>query len=259
MILKKVKKAIKLYDPRNLYSLSIRVMRLENKLNTMINNPNRLWLEINKDERMDALIEDDDYTNPIRRNFHLDRYNFALDFVKDKNVADVACGTGYGTRLLLEKGMAKHCIGVDIDEATVSYAQKTHNVKGSKFVCSPAENVPLKNNSIDTLVSFETLEHVSDENILIEEFFRILKPGGKLIISTPNEWPLSMMSHHTKEYDLEEFKRVLETKFEIKRLFNQNSGHNWKYNHNQERGMIITTDKNKALAECFIAICEKKV
>ena len=53
MILKKVKKAIKLYDPRNLYSLSIRVMRLENKLNTMINNPNRLWLEINKDERMD--------------------------------------------------------------------------------------------------------------------------------------------------------------------------------------------------------------
>ena len=40
MILKKVKKAIKLYDPRNLYSLSIRVMRLENKLNTLINNPN---------------------------------------------------------------------------------------------------------------------------------------------------------------------------------------------------------------------------
>jgi ubiquinone/menaquinone biosynthesis C-methylase UbiE len=267
MNFKKIIKILKLYHPRYIYSLSNRVMNLErelkkmddieNKMDLLINNPDRLWLERNKDERMDALIDDDKYTHPIRRDFHLDRYKFALQFIEGKVVADIASGTGYGTRILLEQGKALKCVGVDIDEKAVLYAKKKHAVKGSEFVCSSAENVPLENNSIDTIVSFETLEHVHDENILIGEFFRILKPGGKLIISTPNKWPLSMMSHHTKEYDLEEFKRVLKTKFEIESVFNQNSGHNWEYNHNQKTGIVNTTNENKELAECYIAVCLK--
>ena len=85
-----------------------------------------------------------------------------------------------------------------------------------------------------------------------------LKKDGLFIVSTPNSWPLSIAPFHTKEYDLDEFKRVLETKFEIESIYNQNSGTPWKYNHNEKRGIVVTTDENKNLAECFIAVCKKK-
>ncbi|HEX9600246.1 MAG TPA: class I SAM-dependent methyltransferase [Mariniflexile sp.] len=265
--MKKIIKLLKLYDPRYLNSLSKRISILEKELNKLtkfekdldllIDNPEKLWLDRNKAERMDALINDDEYTHKTRRDFHLDRYKFASEFVKGKIVADIACGTGYGTRILLEKGNAKKCTGIDIDENTVLYSQRKHGINGSEYICASADDLPLENDSIDIIVSFETLEHVIDENLVLNEFFRVLKPKGRLIISTPNKWPLSIMPYHTKEYDLKEFKRVLNTKFKIENVYNQNSGHFWKYNHNQDRGIIQTTDKIKDLAECFIAVCIK--
>lgn len=227
------------------------------KMNYFFKSSDFKWLDKNKMERMDALVEDDNYTAKMRRDFHLDRYKFAADFVRGMDVMDIACGTGYGTRIILELGQAKKCIGIDIDEDAVLYAQKNHKVLGSQFIASAAENVSIESDFADVIVSFETIEHVQDEHLLISEFHRLLKKGGLLIISTPNKWPLAIAPYHTKEYDLEEFKKVLNSKFEIEYVYNQNSGTPWEYNHNQETGIVITTKENEDLAECYIAICKK--
>jgi 2-polyprenyl-3-methyl-5-hydroxy-6-metoxy-1,4-benzoquinol methylase len=261
-------KYLKFLHPRYIVLLSNRISHLEKELsrikqlekdfNDFVIKPDNVWLEKCKEERMDALIDDDNYTKPGRREFHIDRYKFASKYVKNKLVADIACGTGYGTRVVLEDGKALKCIGVDIDEKAVLYAKKKHTVKGSEFICSSAENVHLESESFDVIVSFETLEHVHDETVLLGEFYRLLKPNGLLIISTPNEWPLSIAKYHTKEYDLEEFEKVLKTKFEIQKMYNQNSGDSGReYNHSQPKGIIETTSKNKGLAECYIAVCKK--
>ena len=261
-------KYLKFLHPRYIVLLSNRITHLEKELsrikqlekdfNDFVIKPDNVWLDKCKEERMDALIDDDNYTKPERREFHIDRYKFASNYVKNKVVADIACGTGYGTRVVLEDGDALKCVGVDIDYKAVLYAKRKHAVKGSEFICSSAENVPLEAESFDVIVSFETLEHVHDETFLISEFYRLLKSNGLLIISTPNEWPLSIAKYHTKEYDLEEFEKVLKTNFEIQKMYNQNSGDSGrKYNHSQPKGIIETTTKNKELAECYIAVCKK--
>lgn len=266
--MKRILKLLKLYHPKNISTLSNKVARLEKEiakivklekdLDVLIDNPDKLWLEKNKMERMDAMINDDEYTNKLRREFHLDRYRFALEFVKGKEVADIASGTGYGSRMILEEGYALKCTGIDIDKNAIYYAQKKHNVNGSEFICSSAENIPLNTESVDIIVSFETIEHVPDESLIINEFFRLLKKGGKLIISTPNSWPLTIAPYHTKEYDLKEFRRILKSKFKIESVYNQNSGTPWEYNHMQKQGITKTTEENKDLAECFIAVCTKE-
>ncbi|MEZ6096634.1 MAG: class I SAM-dependent methyltransferase [Pirellulaceae bacterium] len=128
---------------------------------------------------------------------------------------------------------------------------------GIEFCCADALNTGLDNNSVDVVVSFETLEHVPHDEQLIAEFLRILKPGGLLICSTPNQWPLEIAPYHVKEYDLKEFKRVLETQFSVVEMFNQNSGTAFQFNREQGKGVIPTTEDNQYLAECFVAVAQK--
>lgn len=83
----------------------------------------QFWLYDNKEERMDAT----NYLfNESRRAFHLARYEFASNYCHGKEVADIACGTGYGTKLIAEKGEAKSVIGVDICAEAITYATSVH-------------------------------------------------------------------------------------------------------------------------------------
>lgn len=112
--------------------------------------------------------------------------------------------------------------------------------------------------SFDIIVSFETIEHVPNDLDLLKEFHRILRPGGILVCSTPNEWPIKIATHHVREYNKDSFCRLLNNYFELDGLYNQNSGDLSAFNHGQPFGIIETTNENHALAECFIAVCKKK-
>lgn len=212
------------------------------------------WLLSNRGERMDAMLP---LFDEGRRRFHLERYEFAAKYAKEKKVADIACGTGYGSRLLSEKGRALNVVGVDVSEDAVTYARKKHSPKGVKFIVAPGEKSGLATAEYDLVVSFETIEHVEDADFLIEEFARILKPGGVLICSVPNQWPLEQTPHHVKEYDYSSFQDLLSEHFDVAGMFNQNSGSNVEFNRGQPAGIIETTNENKFLAECFIAVCRK--
>jgi SAM-dependent methyltransferase len=214
-----------------------------------------LWLQENRLERMDATVE---IFDPQRREFHLDRYRFAARRVRGRQVLDCACGTGYGVRMLRESGGAAWVVGIDIDDKAIQYACQNHQVDATIFICSSGDRLPLADDSVDIVTSFETIEHVPDDVALVEEFYRVLRADGILIISTPNQWPLAGTPHHVREYDRSSFLKVLEPRFECAELYNQNSGSDTPLNHGQLQGIAVTTAANEPHAECYIAICRRR-
>ena len=96
-------------------------------------------------------------------------------------VLEVGCNRGY---LLSElQKYADYVYGVDIDEGVIACAkQKGHNV----VVCS-ANNLSLPSEMFDAVFSVHTIEHVPDLHGAVREFWRVLKPGGTLIMVYPYE------------------------------------------------------------------------
>jgi len=228
--------------------------KIKNFYEDILYDQTKIWLYQNREERMDASLG---IFNESRRQFHLSRYDFACKISQNKVVADIACGTGYGTELLIKTGNAIKVYGVDISSDAINYARTHHSSQETEYICSSGENTGLGDETIDMVVSFETIEHVPNYHDLLKEFSRILKPGGILVCSTPNEWPIEIATHHVREYNRSTFIALLSNWFEIDKLYNQNSGGTSPFNHAQEMGIIETTDNNFSLAECFIAVCKK--
>jgi 2-polyprenyl-3-methyl-5-hydroxy-6-metoxy-1,4-benzoquinol methylase len=91
---------------------------------------------------------------------HQIRYEFAKPCCVSKNVLDVACGMGYGAYLLAEA--ARQVTGIDFDQATIEYAHRYYKRSNLAYLVGDAMALPFPKASYDTVVSFETLEHLSD-------------------------------------------------------------------------------------------------
>jgi len=240
---------------KKIMELEKRLARQEELLNMIVSDESVLWLYQNKEERMDATKHCFDEK---RRQFHLQRYKFACSRVNGKVVADIACGTGYGSRLLMEEGRAKSVTGIDIDEDAIKYAGRKHKVDGVTFKAASADRTDEASGFYDVVISFETIEHVPDDCAMLVEFARILKPGGLLVCSTPNSWPVDISQHHLRTYDMNAISNVLDSKFVVEKFYNQNSGSDFIYNHNQPAGIVETDKSNYKNAECYIVVCRRK-
>ena len=120
---------------------------------------------------------------------HLSRYRWAANFCHNADVLDIPCGTGYGSRILSEVGPGFNVYrGVDIDGESIHYAQDNYALPGARFFQGDMTKIELAPNSIDKILCFEGIEHISmdDKVLFINEMWRILRPGGTFIISTPN-------------------------------------------------------------------------
>ena len=153
---------------------------------------------------------------------HEARYVFAGKFVTGKRILDVACGTGMGTKYLSAAGAASS-VGLDIDPAAVSFATKLYGE--CEFAQCDVARLCIASASIDVVVSFETIEHLKDQAKFLSECHRVLKPGGVLICSTPNQtltkWGPG--NHfHVRELTVEEFARMVSSQFGDVQLFSQN-------------------------------------
>ena len=115
---------------------------------------------------------------------HWQRYKWVAGKFEGKKVLDISCGTGYGSELLaLNKN---EVTGIDISAEAVEYAQK--HFKKPKFHVGNAEDLSIyADNSIDGVVSFETIEHLDHPEKFISEVRRVLKRGGKFYGSVPRE------------------------------------------------------------------------
>ena len=88
---------------------------------------------------------------------HLHRYAIVSNYITGKVVLDIASGEGYGSNLMSEK--ASFVYGVDIDDNTIDKAKLKYKKKNLEFKTGRANEIPIEDNSIDVVVSFETLEH----------------------------------------------------------------------------------------------------
>ena len=143
---------------------------------------------------------------------HVHRYRFASRFVVGKEVLDVASGEGYGTFALLRAG-ASAVIGVDRSAEACEHARQKYGVDARP---GDAQRIPLPDDSVDVVVSFETIEHVEDPNAFLDECQRVLRPGGTLVISTPNASVYGSLvdnPFHCSELDENQFQRLLEARF----------------------------------------------
>ena len=114
---------------------------------------------------------------------HLHRYAIAREVVAGRDVLDIACGEGYGSALLAQS--AKSVVGVDVDPNAVAHAASKYGGGNARFLHGECVAIPAGEASVDVVVSFETIEHISEHEVFLSEIRRVLRPGGLVIISTP--------------------------------------------------------------------------
>lgn len=163
-------------------------------------------------ERLDFQV---DAYNPVEATIHLTRYLNAQPYVTGKRVLDAACGEGYGSALMKQWG-AKSVVGVDISEEAVETAKTLFSKKGIEYLQHNVEELPFSDASFDMVVSLETIEHLDHPDIFLHELRRVVKEGGTIIISCPNDQYYAdnvsdySNPYHKRRYNFYEFREMAE-------------------------------------------------
>lgn len=155
---------------------------------------------------------------------HLHRYHFAARFCAGKQVVDVACGEGYGSQIL--SGVADSVTGIDISAEAVAHAAGRYGSDRLRFVEASAALLPLEDDSVDVVVSFETIEHHDQHEEMLSEIRRVLRPGGMLIMSSPNKQRYSIdpgyeNPYHVKELFRHELIELIQRYFPQQQVYSQ--------------------------------------
>ncbi|WP_291781068.1 class I SAM-dependent methyltransferase [Cecembia sp.] len=148
----------------------------------------------------DQLISD----NPIHQRL-LKAYIAAKPWIKG-SLLEIGCGEGRGVEVLIEN--AQDYLGIDKIQEVVDRLTKKYPQANFKQAFIPPF-AGIADNSFDTVVSFQVIEHIQDDRLFLEEINRVLKPGGKAIISTPNiRHTLSRNPWHIREYNAKQLREL---------------------------------------------------
>lgn len=105
---------------------------------------------------------------------------------RGEKVIDLGCGTGYYLFLLSNLPTNLDLTGFDNDNRVMNEAKYSLSDKNIDFVVGDLHKMPFINNSFNKAVASEVLEHVQDDELVLKEIYRLLKPGGILVISAPS-------------------------------------------------------------------------
>jgi ubiquinone/menaquinone biosynthesis C-methylase UbiE len=155
---------------------------------------------------------------------HFHRYAMVLELARGKDVLDIACGEGYGTAALAL--VARTAIGVDLDPDSVRHASARYMAMNVGFRAGDCTQIPAGDASFDVAVSFETIEHLTEQERMLGELKRVLRPDGLLVISSPNKLVYSdgrsfQNPFHRRELYFHEFRDMLRSFFPKVRIFGQ--------------------------------------
>lgn len=171
---------------------------------------------------------------------HYHRYLLTRKLAVDKTVLDIACGEGYGSNLLSD--VAASVTGVDISSDAISHAESTYHKENVKFLQGSCADIPVPDNSVDLVVSFETIEHHDQHEEMMSEIKRVLKADGMLVISSPDKKEYSDIpgyknEFHVKELFLSEFDQLLRSRFKKVIMYGQRV---------KAGSLIVPVDKNQS-------------
>ena len=151
------------------------------------------------------------------------RYQKIMQLLKKKNdsfagvkIIDLGCGDGVLTYELFKKGAKTY--GIDLSDDAIKFAIWKHRSLGSEasFFVESCTDTHFGAESFDAAVSSDVIEHLTNPRMLLTEIYRVLKPNGLGVISTPirfTQEPLDKM--HTMEWFKEEFKGLVKDVFPI--------------------------------------------
>lgn len=132
------------------------------------------------------------------------------------DVLEIGCGEGYGLEFIYEN--ANSLTVIDKSKSVLDKIKRTYPKTTILNQKIPPLN-KLKDNSFDIVISFQVLEHIKDVNLFIQEIHRILKPGGKAFITTPNSLKtVARNPWHFKEFNYLEINNLIKKYFDDFRI-----------------------------------------
>lgn len=174
---------------------------------------------------------------------HLHRYEEVIKSLSGNEIIlDIACGSGYGTHLLSDKSTGK-VYGGDLSSEAVNLCKNSWNKDNLSYETMDGANLKFNDDFFDVVVSFETIEHTTGFNEMIEELKRVVKPNGIVYLSTPNikiNSPSGVIKnpYHIQEWDYDEFLNILRSHFRKFKLYGQQYS---RYNKKKGAAYLVET------------------
>ncbi|HIE15622.1 MAG TPA: class I SAM-dependent methyltransferase [Bacteroidales bacterium] len=137
-------------------------------------------------------------------------YHKASELISGR-VLEIGTGSGYGIEIISEK--ASEFVTIDKHNEHINLiAGKGQNVKFVQMKVPPFKGIDDK--SFDFVISFQVIEHIKNDKAFVKEVARVLKPGGRFIVTTPNkQMSLTRNPWHVREYLPEELEILLHNDF----------------------------------------------
>ncbi|HXJ01250.1 MAG TPA: class I SAM-dependent methyltransferase [Micropepsaceae bacterium] len=139
-------------------------------------------------------------------------------------VLDIASGKGFGGNMLAE--VASSVICADLDEAKLEEGRKLFSRDNLAFSHEDVTAMTFPDDAFDVVVSMETIEHMDDVDGYLTELRRVLKPGGRAILSTPQNCigHIPLTPAHVREFSLEELRSDCARHFAIESIIGLKAG-----------------------------------
>lgn len=170
----------------------------------------------------------------------------------DREVLEAGCGEGYGADLIAD--VARKVIALDYDEATVAHVRARY--PRVEIQHGNLAELPLPDASVDVVVNFQVIEHLWDQAQFVSECFRVLRPGGVFLVSTPNRITFSpgrdtpLNPFHTRELNGAELTELLhDAGFQIEGLYGVFHGAGLAELDARHGGSIIEAQVQRAVAD----------
>lgn len=154
---------------------------------------------------------------------HVGRYQWASSFVASlgaKRIIDVACGSGYGSKMLADAAPDSEVSGIDYDNRAVEYARDHYSAPNLSYHVGDLTTWTTGEESIgpvDAVVSFDTIEHLLHREIALLRICDNLTDRGALIFSTPCGHRITRLNpgweHHKIEYSHHDLRALLKRFF----------------------------------------------
>ncbi|MGV9825194.1 class I SAM-dependent methyltransferase [Gordonia sp. NPDC003429] len=181
---------------------------------TPVAEPIRGVADLGTDEQL-ALTGERTVPGIPAENYWFRRHEIAYAAVADecagRRVLEAGSGEGYGAAMLGAAGAHVTC--VDYDPSAVEHTRRRY--PGLTVVQANLVDLPLPDGSVDVVVNFQVIEHLWDQARFVDECFRVLSPGGRLMMSTPNRITFSpgrttpLNPFHTRELDATELSDLI--------------------------------------------------